>query len=76
MVWRSRLGWVVLAGLAAALVGIGGAADEKEKLPADLACVPGEAVGIVSLRPADLWNGELGQEIRKTLGKDVDLVTS
>jgi hypothetical protein len=73
MSWRSRLSWVVLAGLVAALVGVGGdAADEKEKLPADLAFVPADALGFVSLRPADFWKGELGSAIRKKSGKDFE----
>jgi prepilin-type processing-associated H-X9-DG protein len=77
MNWRGGLGWAVLAGLVVALAGVGGdAADEKEKLPADLACVPAETLLFVSLRPADVWNGELGKEVRKALGKDAALLTA
>jgi prepilin-type processing-associated H-X9-DG protein len=77
MNWRGRLSWAVLAGLVAALAGVGGdAADEKEKLPPDLAVVPAEALGILSIRPADFWAGELGAGIRKKLGKDFGALTA
>src|SRR5262245_38728198 len=63
---------VVVAGLA--LLRGPEAAEEKGDLPPDLARVSGKAAGMVSLRPADLWNNDLGKAIRAKLGKDADCI--
>jgi hypothetical protein len=40
-------------------------------LPADLALVPPDAAGFISVRFADLWQTDLGKEIRLNLGKGI-----
>src|SRR5262245_51989990 len=76
----TRLG---LTALVAGLVLIRGpgeadlAAQEKAKadLPPDLARISGRAHVLISLRPADVWESELGKGIRGKVGKDVAHVT-
>lgn len=55
---------------------LGGAAPllhaQPAGLPTDLAFVPADAVGVVVCRVADLWNGEVGQSLRKHAGKALD----
>src|SRR6516225_6714338 len=78
---KSRLAGVMLAllgsGFLVALMtpplrcagGDAGAAD-KSALPADLARVPADAVALLSVRVADLWNHEAATALRDKLGKD------
>ena len=44
----------------------------KEALPADLALLSPHASGFVSIRVADLWNGEFGKQLRQGIGKTLD----
>ena len=53
----------------AALCAPGAAAAQPEKLPADLALVPADAVGFVHVRLADLWKNEVMAGFRKTWEK-------
>src|SRR5262245_62153946 len=63
--------WAIVALLLASA----GLAAREEKAAGDgLALVPGGARVVVSIRPADLWEGELGKEVRKALGKDANLM--
>jgi hypothetical protein len=54
-----------------ALAGLG-AREDAGGLPDDLARVPAKAQAVFSVRVADLWGSELGQELRKAFGKDLD----
>src|SRR5262245_54590557 len=61
-----RLAALLMAGLGA-LVGL----DAREDaLPDDLARVPAKAQAVLSVRVADLWNGDLSKDFRAALGKE------
>jgi hypothetical protein len=69
--------WSYLAGLALVAVGLAllseSGAQEKPRaaaLPADLARVPVKGFLLASIRPADLWDSELGKGVRVGLGKE------
>jgi hypothetical protein len=62
-----RLGALMLVGLGA-LCGLG--AREEASLPDDLARIPPAAQAVLTVRVADVWNSDLGKDVRKTLGKD------
>jgi hypothetical protein len=61
-----RLGALVMAGV---LLGLG--AREDDALPDDLARVPAKSQVVTVARVADLWSGEVGKDLRKSLGKEV-----
>jgi prepilin-type processing-associated H-X9-DG protein len=46
------------------------AAAERAALPDDLAAVPRESLGLVSLRLSDLWKSALGQALRERMRKE------
>jgi hypothetical protein len=66
--------WAGLAGLLLLAAGawLGLVAREEKDTVDDLALVPGSARLVVSFRPADVWEGELGKEARKALGKNIE----
>ncbi len=47
-------------------------AQEKSALPADLALVPTDATCFVHVRVGEVWNSELGKNVRKQFGKVLD----
>src|ERR1700722_16455489 len=62
----------VLGALATALL-VGWACGEggkDDKLPPDLAHVPTNAMGLLSLRPAQLWTSEAAKVVREKMAKD------
>jgi hypothetical protein len=72
---RRRVAGVAAAlGAAVAVFGLMGtsvrSAGDEAPLPPDLRRVPGDAVGFVSLRLADLWNQEAAKGVRERLAKD------
>lgn len=50
-------------------------AQEKDKLPADLARVPAGSLAFFSVRPAEIWGGEIGKPVRAKMGKDAKALT-
>jgi hypothetical protein len=69
---RKMMIWLALASWA--LVGTGGCSgpvaekeDEKVAGAPDLTLVPGDALGLVSVRVADLWNSDVGKVTQKVL---------
>jgi hypothetical protein len=70
--------WGWLAGLVVLVCGLVSRAQDNpaKALPADLARVPSKAVFVLSVRPADLWNGELGKGMRAGLGKMEEAVST
>jgi hypothetical protein len=44
-------------------------ADDQAVLPADLAAVPGSAIGFVHVRVADIWKGDMLKEVRNIVQK-------
>src|SRR5437868_4519000 len=77
-----RAAWVAGAVLGAILLGTSwdGAevaardqakAGAKGKLPADLDRIPRDSILAVSVRVADVWNSDLGKDLRKRLAKDL-----
>jgi hypothetical protein len=78
--WKTTLALVAAtAGVGAPSSARGEARDAKTPakatLPSDLARVPADAAGFVSLRPADVWFSDLGKNLRKRLGKDLEPMT-
>src|SRR4051794_31777691 len=65
-----RLGALVMVGMGA-LVGLS-ARVEADGVPDDLARVPAKAQAVLTVRLADLWGSELGQELRKGLAREID----
>ncbi len=51
------------------------AQDRVAQLPADLALVPGDATFFVHVRVGEVWNSELGKNVRKQLGKELAEMT-
>src|SRR5262245_8427420 len=68
-----RLGALVMVGVGTVL-GLG--AREEAGLPDDLARVPARSQGVLCVRVADLWNSELGKDVRKALGKEENHVVA
>jgi hypothetical protein len=67
---RSVWPWIAVAAGVLLLVGGVGAwllFFRGSKMPPDLALVPRDAVGFISVRVADLWNGEAGKEFQQAL---------
>ncbi len=62
-------GWLVVLAGGLALVSEPGARGAAKALPTDLARVPAKTAILVSVRPADLWAGDLGKGVRSGLGK-------
>src|SRR5262249_26118080 len=68
---RMRAGaWVGLAALVGTLVGLRSGVAEDAKVPADLARVPPESAGFVSVRVADLWSHPALAAVTARLQKD------
>jgi hypothetical protein len=67
------VGAVLVVGAGVAFLGGCGtyalAQKAEAKPPADLARIPAKGVFLVSVRPADLWEGELAKGVRAKLGK-------
>src|SRR5687767_1431681 len=55
-----------------ALLGLRAREDAPASLPDDLARVPAKTQAIVTIRVADLWDGDLGKDFRAALGKEQD----
>jgi Protein of unknown function (DUF1559) len=81
--WRRLVGVALVLGVAVGAWGAlpDGAAEEKKEaakaggLPDDLSRAPAKGMLMVSLRPAELWNSELGKGMRDKMGKDVAALT-
>jgi hypothetical protein len=65
-----RLGALLMIAVGA-LVGLG-AREDAPSLPDDLARVPPKAQAVLTVRVAELWNGDLGKDFRAALGKEQD----
>jgi hypothetical protein len=52
------------------------AQEKKGDLPPDLARISGRAHVLISVRPADIWESELGKGIRGKMGKDLTFLTT
>src|SRR5437588_11004162 len=46
-------------------------AGAREKLPSDLGQVPGDALGLLSVRVADVWSNEVVRETRRQMAKEL-----
>ncbi len=62
--------WATAAVLLAAWLGL--SAREEKPAGDELAMVPASARMFYTVRPADAWASDLGKEVRKAFGKDLD----